>query len=150
MNKTGNKVDVPFGKLLTRILEDIFFPGNFRRETHCLRFFLAWKDRLWGADGAARRDQNISQPHRSDSSLQNMICDLPGGTVQGESCLISCIVQLWFYGKSQSLARVNSILSSIWWKSPGATGAVWFSLPAVKKQRYALCLQSESMNPGTV
>lgn len=30
MNKIGNKVDVPFGKLLTRILEGIFFSWPFQ------------------------------------------------------------------------------------------------------------------------
>lgn len=31
MNETGNKVDVPLGKLLTRIL-GVIFPGDFRSE----------------------------------------------------------------------------------------------------------------------
>ena len=36
MSEIGNKVDVPSGKSLTRILEGIF-PGNFRREDHSLQ-----------------------------------------------------------------------------------------------------------------
>lgn len=39
MNEIGNKVDVPFGKLLTRIMEDIF-PWQFQ-ETES---FLDWED----------------------------------------------------------------------------------------------------------
>lgn len=52
MSEIGNKVDVPSGKSLTRILEGIF-PGNFRREDHSLQVsFLIGKtdsERLKGA-----------------------------------------------------------------------------------------------------
>jgi len=46
MNKIGNKVDVPFGKLLTRILEGIFFLAISGERTTVFGFLLAWKNRL--------------------------------------------------------------------------------------------------------
>lgn len=47
MNKIGNKVDVPFGKLLTRILEGIFFSLAISGGRATLfGFLLAGKGRL--------------------------------------------------------------------------------------------------------
>ena len=63
MNKTGNKVDVPFGKLLTRILEDIFFLAILGERPTVFVSFLLGKtgfEGLMGRRGGTRTSRNLT------------------------------------------------------------------------------------------
>lgn len=88
MNKIGNKVDVPFGKLLTRILEGIFFPWQFP-EGEPLSLVSCSLGKA-GFEGRTGR-QNSSRAHRS-SLRSKPGPGAPGGTVSGESHLGSCVL----------------------------------------------------------